>query len=251
MSIKKWLLGSMCVSLIWITGCGNAIPDMTPQQSAMVSQYAANLLLTYSGSYDSRLVDTSVPPEEEKETLSDAVQLPPAAQEDSSDTVSTVDDSTADTDEQETVEPEEIKPPAIPVASVLGMDGLDIQVAGFEACDSYPNDESSDAMFFAMNAAPGNQLVVVHLTVSNPTGSSVTFDTIGLKAKYRILLNGTDQHNALVTMLDNDFSAQNKQLEPGSSIDTVLICEAPAEVTGSLSKVTLKVKNGDAETICE
>ena len=59
MSRKKLSMLLLCFMMLGLTACGNAIPEMTEQENAMVSEYAANLLLQYSGSYHSRLVDTS------------------------------------------------------------------------------------------------------------------------------------------------------------------------------------------------
>lgn len=244
MSKKMNLFMVIVLYMMMVSGCGNAIPKMNDQESDLVVQYAAQTLLSHTKEDTSRLVDTATYKEEKKETLSDAVKLPSAETEE--DTI----------DKEETQEPsleaqEEQTNPTIPVSTVLGISGVDIALDGYEVCDSYPNDSSSDALYFAMHASLGNKLVVLHVKVKNTTGEDVVFDTIALRARYRMILNATHKVNTLVTMLENDFAAQNTTITPGASLDTVLIAEVTKEMADTLTRVSLKVKNGDEETTCE
>lgn len=257
---RCFIIVGLCA--FFLSGCGNAIPEMTEEQNAQVCEYAANLLLSYSGAYESRLVDTSVPPPEEKKpTLSDAQQINGSEEQkeemniDDTDTGSDSQDESARVDgegEGSDVEMEPEAAPSIPLATVLGLEGFQIQANGYEICDSYPvQNEDTDALMFTTNPANGNKLVVLHLQVTNTTDQAQTFNTLNQVAKYKIVVNGSDVHAALMTMLENDFTAQNCTIDAGQQLDTVLVTEVPQENVANISSVSCKVKCGDMETICE
>lgn len=41
----------ICIFIFTMIGCGNEIPEMSEEESAMVSNYAATLLLKYDANY--------------------------------------------------------------------------------------------------------------------------------------------------------------------------------------------------------
>ena len=53
---KIKILGLLAMSAVMLTGCVDAMPDMTTEQSDIVAEYAAGLLLKYSPNYNYRLV---------------------------------------------------------------------------------------------------------------------------------------------------------------------------------------------------
>ena len=57
--MKKKLVVMLCIMTMTLSlsGCGNAIPDMSEEESAMITEYAAGLLLKYDKNYSSRLVE--------------------------------------------------------------------------------------------------------------------------------------------------------------------------------------------------
>ena len=71
--MKKKTIAVCCMAsaLMAVSGCGNAIPDMSEEQGAIVAEYAAGLLLKYDKNYTTRLVEeeaaASEEPEEEAE----------------------------------------------------------------------------------------------------------------------------------------------------------------------------------------
>lgn len=243
----------ICILMVCVTACGNEIPEMNEQENAMVSEYAANLLLKYSSSYESRLVDTSKPPEgEEKNT-----QTPEAVADDMSDSLPQEagdDVSGQDAQLQETSEQQEPvgleETPAMTIAKVLGLEGVEVEYTGFRLCDSYPEKGSSEEdLFFAMNAAEGSKLLVLDLNVVNQTAENMACNTLAIPAKYRVILNGEHTQNVLVTMLLDDFSAMDVQLAPQESIHAVLVAELTQERANSLQSVGLEIKLDERKTV--
>lgn len=255
MNRKKLSMLLLCFMMLGLTACGNAIPEMTEQENAMVSEYAANLLLQYSGSYHSRLVDTSdasLQPDVEQdnkqeneqattETVSDNVQSDDYGQEE--------DTQATDSGEQaESVLPENT--PAMTIEMILGLQDISVQYTGYRLCDSYPEESASEEdLFFAMQAASGSKLLVLDLDVVNQTDAAAICNTIAIPAKYRVVLNGEHTQNVLVTMLLDDFSAMDIQLEPGETRHAVLVAELTQEKADALQSVGLEIKLDDKKTV--
>ena len=54
---KRLLMIIAVVTMIFCCGCGNAIPDLSEEESAMVSEYAAGLLLKYDSEYETKFLN--------------------------------------------------------------------------------------------------------------------------------------------------------------------------------------------------
>ena len=259
MSRKKLSMLLLCFMMLGLTACGNAIPEMTEQENAMVSEYAANLLLQYSGSYHSRLVDTSdasLQPDDkqdiERENKQESGQTAAESVNDdvqSDDYGQAADTQDMDSGEQaESVLPENT--PAMTIEMIHGLQGVSVQYTGYRLCDSYPEESASEEdLFFAMQAASGSKLLVLDLNVVNQTDAAVTCNTIAIPAKYRVVLNGEHTQNVLVTMLLDDFSAMDIQLEPGETRHAVLVAELTQEKADALQSVGLEIKLDDKKTV--
>ena len=82
------MLGLIALSAVLLTGCVDAMPDLTAEQSDIIAEYAAGLLLKYSPRYQYRIVSeeelaaaiadrqTSSEPESEPVTAPEQTQLP-------------------------------------------------------------------------------------------------------------------------------------------------------------------------------
>ena len=53
---KGKVLGLIALSAILLTGCVDAMPELTAEQSDIIAEYAAGLLLKYSPRYQYRIV---------------------------------------------------------------------------------------------------------------------------------------------------------------------------------------------------
>ena len=73
---KGKLLGLVSMVALLLTGCVDNMPDMTEEQSELVAEYAAGLLLKYSPNYQYGLADEDELLEEEsvvEETTEESV----------------------------------------------------------------------------------------------------------------------------------------------------------------------------------
>ncbi len=234
------MLVMMCVFSFVLTGCENRIPEMTEEENALITEYAAGLLLKYHSDYEGKLVDTSVPPEVEP-------IVPEPIVEDVVSDNST--ESAADEVVSSNTTEEPVKP-SLSIAQVLGTDGFDIMYRSFEVCDNYPSTESSpEELFFSMKAGRGNKLLVLKLNITNVSPQEMMFDTLGMTdLDCKIIINGNNTQRAYVSMLENDFMAVSRNFVAGESYEAVIITEMPEADAQAVTSATLQLKNGERET---
>lgn len=234
---KGWIIGlPLIMTGIWLTGCGNAIPEMTMEQQELVVEFAASELLKYDVNYQSKLTapEPEQQPEEEqgeqpKEPLIEEETLP---EEIIADTDVTIVDNTG------TVEAQNIS-----IADFLDLTGVEISYAGYETVDTYPEGEANEAYFF-MSATEGNKLLVLRFSALNVSGEELSIDLAKSQTRYKIILNGTEK-NALTTMLLNDMAYYQGTLAANESIELVLLCEIQDDQTEFIDTLQLKMKSVD------
>lgn len=228
----------LCFLMLVLTGCGNRIPEMTEEQNALITEYAAGLLLKHHADYDGRLVDTSVPPPEEP-----ILEMPE---------VIVSDNTIAEKDSAEETESLVEKPEtvALSISQVLGVIGFDINCRGYEVCDCYPSEEASlEELFFTMKAGTENKLLVLKMEVKNTSGQEMELDTLSMTdLDCKILMNGNDTQRAYVSMLENDFMAIKRKFAIDETYEAIIITEMPAEKAQAVETVQLQMKRGDHET---
>lgn len=52
---KGKILGLMAMSAVLLAGCADAMPELTDDESELIAEYAADLLLKYSPNYDYKI----------------------------------------------------------------------------------------------------------------------------------------------------------------------------------------------------
>lgn len=230
----------VCACSLWMTGCGNQIPEMTEEQNALITEYAAGLLLKHHADYNGRLVDTSVPPQEVP-----VAEIPEVVV---SDNAMAEKDSVEETESEEPVE--KPKPVALSMAQVLGVTGFNINCRGYEVCDSYPPDETSaEDLFFTMKAGAGNKLLALTIEIANTSGQEMELDTLSMTdLDCKILLNNNDEQRAYVSMLENDFMAIKRTFAIDETYEAVIITEMSEEKAQAVTSVQLQLKNMGYET---
>lgn len=231
------------VAMFIMTGCANQIPDMTEDENALVTEYAAGLLLKYHADYEGRLVDTAVPPEEKVPVVPEQVVdeiLPEQSEVDTSSEEVIVSSNTI----------EEVVKPTMSIAQVIGTEGFDVKYRAFEVCDRYPNTESSpEELFFSMKAGQGNKLLVLKIDITNIGSEEMIFNTLEkLDMKCKVIINGSKKQNVYISMLENDFMAMNHGIAPGETIEAAVITELPETEAQQITDAKLLIENEGRST---
>lgn len=218
--MKKLSMFFCCMSAAFLmTGCGE-MPNLTQEETELISEYAVGVLLKYDTAHGRRLVDTTgYVLEEEPE---EPVEEPEEEEQPESEEPVVVDVSQ---DEEET------QPTASSVEQYYGIPNIMITYQGCEIADSYPPTGEGDTLFFSMDATQGMQLLVLKFSAQNLSGEDQTLNMLGYGATFRVSVNGEPSKGALATMLVNDMQTYNSVIPANTSVDLVSIVEVPQGTT--------------------
>lgn len=212
---------------ILMTGCGSDMPDLTEEETEIISEYAVDVLLKYDRVHSGRLMDMSEYEEEEskkaeREAAASAQEMTEEeAPEERTEEDTKVIDASQDT--AVAAEPSTIE-------EFYGIQNITFQYTGYELVQSYPAATEGEDVFFAMDATEGTQLLVLKFTASNGSAVDQTLDMIGIGAKFKVSVNGASGENMLSTMLLNDLQAYRDVIPAGASTELVSIVEVPQSV---------------------
>lgn len=213
------LLCSVAAALL-MSGCGT-MPELTQNETELISEYAVGILLKYDKGHGKRLVDPTGYEVAEEETEPDPPVEEPAVEEPEQEPEETAEVVDVSQDEEET------QPAVSSVEAYYGIPNVMISYTGCEITDSYPPQAEGETPFFAMDATQGMQLLVLKFNVQNLTGEDQVFNMLGYGARFRFSVNGEDSKGALATMLVNDMQTYDGMIPANSSVDMVTIVEVP------------------------
>ncbi|MCH5281225.1 MAG: hypothetical protein J1E61_07105 [Lachnospiraceae bacterium] len=239
--MKKWISVLLaCCIVFTLTGCGNKIPDLSEKEMNMVTEYAAGLLLKYDANYQSKLLDDEALTEAEElqKKVEEAAALRAEIESQAAERVKNENDRSEDSGESGG-ESAVFNEPA-DLASFLDLGQVSVSCNGVEFKDSYP--DSGDELVFAIQASPGRKLAVVHFYVTNNGSSESSLDMIGKNASFRLALNGGSAYGVMYTLLDNDFALYQGNIQPGQTLDLVLLADIPEEECTQFSGASLSVQ---------
>lgn len=221
---KGKIIGVLAVSACMLTGCIDSMPDMTEEQSELVAEYAADMLLKYSPNYHYRIADeekvasaeAEMETSQEEETMQEESQpSQDLSQTGSGETVSVgAETSVEDGSEYD-------------LAAFFGMDQFSIMYASCEATDAYPNAESG--VGFSVTAPQGYNLLVLHFDVENLGEEAAQCDLFDQISKVTVNVNDAGYVQALSTLLTNDLTTYMEDIPAGEVADAVVV--VPVEQT--------------------
>lgn len=235
---KKWVKVSVAlVAALSLTGCSNTIPEMTEEQSAVVSEYAAGLLLSHMKNYQSKLVDDDTLAKLEVEAAEKA-----AKEQEKTAATQTAKETASD---EKNVMKENVA--VVDIADFLELKGIGIKYEGFEITDSYT--ENIDELAFSMDADAGHKLVVAKFKLTNNQPEDSLCDIFSKNARFS-LDYGKGYKSVLVTMLSADFSLLNTTIPAGQSTETVLVLQIKEAEANDITKLSMRMSynNQNAET---
>lgn len=239
--MRKRILAALLVgAAIMLTGCGNAIPDMTDEQLQAVGEYAAQLLLSHDVNYKSRLVDVETLATEDASESPQETPAPEKTPEPENVGMDPVEDTPivdmTQGGQQNNMKLEEAL--GLPQQMVLSYTGYDVQA-------HYPED-TTDGEYFVIDAEAGNQLLVLHFTLQNQGEGTEMVNTINRKLLIKVSVNGISKYS-LSTLLENDLTLYCEDLNPGESREVVILAEYDNESLLDVASIALNIKNEDKE----
>ena len=245
---KVKALGLIAVTAVMLTGCIDSMPELTDEQSEIISEYSAGLLLKYSPNYDYKIVD--------EEVLAEAMAQEAAMEEASSETAteeqmqessteqeeSGTQESTENTEEEKPAENESgveiVATDETDLAELLGIEDVAVKYQSFELRGSYP--EESDG--FSLTAAQGKTLLIVHFDIESATGSDAECDFFDYNLNIRMNVNDKSV-KALSTLLPNDIASYMETISAGELKDVVAVAEIDDITDEEIESLSLSISS--------
>lgn len=238
---KGKVLGLFAMSAMLLTGCIDAMPELTAEQSDIITEYAAGVLLKYSSNYNYKIADEeevlaamaarqeAVEPETETaaetEPETDIVQAEGEANQ-----------NTSPTEAETETEAEQVQFVAdLDFAAELGIDDLIIRYQSFEICSAYPGDNTG----FSVDAAQGKKLLVMHFDMEGLPEEDVDCNLFDYEIKMRVNINDTGSTSVLSTLIPNDLGTYMDIVPAGEIVDVVAVAEIDDMTAEEIQTLTL------------
>lgn len=237
----KLLCGIMTAALL--TGCGSTMPELTQEETDLISEYAVGVLLKYDKYHSGRLVDTT-----DYETAEDVAQTEEPEESEQSEQEPEEAEMPVDNTEVVDVSQDEetIAVPAT-IEEYYGLQDFTFQYTGYELAQNYPPEADESDVFFVMDATEGMQLLVLKFTAVNTSSSDQTLNMLERGARFRVSVNGESSIGALATMLLNDMQTYDDVVPAGSSVELVSIVEVPQSL--SVNTIEFVLRGGEQNAV--
>lgn len=228
----------VCSSLL--SGC-NQVMDLTEQETSLIAEYTAELLLKYDRNYTDRIDDG-------ENVLSEVQEI--SGEEKAQETIAkknTEISAKNNSASKEISKKEEVSISSEEnLAKNLEIDGITITCKDYLLTDKYPvTDEQGE--FIHLDAAEGYQLLVLRFDVINTTEESITFSLLKKEIDYRVVCNGSLTAKAMLTILLNDLGTMETTVNPDEKQEAVLVFQIADDIQKNLDSVELKMNYNNIE----
>lgn len=246
---KGKVLGLLAMSAVLLTGCVDSMPELTDEQSEIIAEYAAGLLLKYSPNYNYKIASE----EEVAAAMASRQEVPEPETENETETGSeqAEDENNQNISSSETEPSESGTEPVqfvadLDFAAELGIDDLIIRYQSFEICSSYPQNNSG----FSVDAAQGRKLLVMHFDMEGLPEEDVDCNLFDYDIKMRVNINETVSATVLSTMIPNDLASYMDVVHAGEIVDLVAVAEIDDMTEEEIQSLTLRASsNGQTCTV--
>lgn len=234
---KKIILGILvCAVCFCFCGC-ELMPTLSEKDTEAIASYSAKMVAKYNikqkdgvvyiDDSDVKKVEQDAKDKAKKEAEANATQAA------SNSTSSKSGDKQS---QQQT--------PPVPLATALGIAGIDIKYTGNEVRDNYTTS------IYDMSPGAGNKFLVMKFAITNTSGADVPVDMISKNAKFKATINGAATANNEMTLMPEDLSTFKGTLKPNESKELVLLFQFKSDILANIQSAALQcIVNGSTNNI--
>lgn len=233
-----------------LSGCGDAMYEMTAEEQSMVVNYAAQSVAKFN-TYQ-RDGEVFVWPDVLEGEDSSKAETEPAQKEEEqpgeelpgeeTDTQQPLEEANlGQLPEAPSPEPENT---GVTMNQALDLGVISADYAGHELTKSYMAED-----YYVVDAEAGKQFLVVKYNLVNTSSQPLHIDILAMTPSFTAVINGDQTVPAQTSILLNDLSTYQSDIEAGGTNETVLLFQVPediTDVTGIQLNVTM---NGSQYTI--
>lgn len=251
--MKKYvykIAGALSAGIL-LCGCGSEVPDLSEEQTALITEYATNLIVKHSKLSDRELLsDTQLEAGiiEEAEDRERQLKADEIAEAYLNKDVKMMEGAEADDDDSSSSSSGSSEAvPSLTIAEFFAEDDFSIEYASYELCDSYPEADGED-FFMAMDATAGHKLCVVKFQVQNVSSSEQELDMLSKKGRFTLRTQDGKTIQAQSTMLLNDLSSYKGAIAPSEGEEMVLVFEVE-DSASQMDSMELIMKDESGENV--
>lgn len=249
---KSLFIGAVLIGCFCMTGCGIGpqVPDLSEEQTELITEYAAGLMLKYDANYSGKLLDEEALAKEEateadkrakEQAYKQAAEEYLAKKENAKKKVEQSEESNTSDETSGLGSGIGASSPQIDsIGTFYGLDSFNIDYTGYELCDSYPS--SGDDVFMAMEATEGKQLLILKFDVTNTSSESIDFDMFYRSPDFNVSVDGGKNIHNQATLLLDDLAAYNGLVEAGAKEPMVLVFEIDGNIN-QIGSMVLSARN--------
>ncbi len=242
---KLWCLLAISTMAFALTGCGT---DLTEQETRIIGEYAADLLLKYDVNYQERLsedtqedvateaTETTEATEATTEAATDTQDVPDTETEQNADTTENTESSSS---EDDSVVPT-VSGNTSNIAAIVGLEGISVQYNRCMFLDRYPSLDQ-DGAFIYLEAEPGYKLVVLKFDIINNTNEDKMVDLLDSGLDYRLVLNETKAAKPMLTILTDDLGTYKAVVPADTEQSAVLVFQMSDGLVDNIQSLNLRV----------
>ncbi len=253
------VLCSMVVLSLFAVGCTKTI-ELTEEESHLIAEYAAELLLKYDRNIDLKYyydeVTTEEPTTEEPVTEEPTTEEMPTEQVTTEEPITeepTTEDLTTDSDATEVItidKTDEVVDSDFNIATMSDIENLSVTYSYYMILERYPSYDQ-EGMYIEIEAPAGYKLLVLKFNVENTTNQEQYVDLYSEDLNYNIIINNNRSAKQMLTILIDDLYTYQANMEGSMLQETVLLFQISDSIAESIDDLKLKVISGNDEKIIQ
>ena len=279
MSMKRIkLMGIIVILSLFAVGCTKTI-ELTGEESKLVAEYAAELLLKYDRNNDSKYYNDEYSDRDPFATTeyvttealtTEAVTTEVAATEAATTEMPESDDGSQGGLDVGTGDGEQLESEGVidsnsnttenvsgivadagkdyDLAELFGIDSISIKYEYYMVLDEYPSYDR-DGVFITIEAPQGYKLVVLKFKLENKTNDDQFVDLYSKDIDYRIIIDDSKSAKQMLTILMDDLYTYEGTVEGSMYKEAVLLFQVSDDIALNMQDVKLKSIYNDQDVI--
>lgn len=233
-----------------LSGCGDALYEMTSEEQSIIVNYAAQSVAkfnTYQRDGEVYVRPDVLEGEDSSKTETEPVQTEvkqPTEEltgEETGTEQPAEDTNLGQLPEAPSPEPEST---GATMNQALDLGVISADYTGYELTKSYMAED-----YYVVDAEAGKQFLVVKYNLVNTSGQPLHINILAMTPSFTAVINGEQTVPAQTSILLNDLSTYQSDIEAGGTNETVLLFQVPEDIT-DVSGIQLNVTmNGNQFTI--
>lgn len=223
------------LSMITLTGCMD-MSDLTEEQSDLVAEYSAGVLLRYSDRYERRLIT-----KEQLEKQGEEIEEVSSTSTEEATPTSATDVSTDGTTTDGNSEPEVTEIPGVSVNDFYHLDGVTVAYDSYQFVDKYGTDSQ-------IRADKGETLLVVSFSLKNTSGKTKNVSLLDrTDISYTLDVDGSQYEPGLNILENGGMNFLSTKLKSGKKEKAVLIYRMD-QAQKNAASITLTIADGNQQS---